>query len=138
MFADKPDDNGTFQLIREDRGAAPTMVLPPGSYIVHVGFGLATAVKPVTPASGATVRESSIFRSAGCVSKAVSATPSRRARSHSVFKGSQFEGGDRPRRSLPVPGRRCGHGAGGHLSLVSNYGDGNSVVRSDSACRPAS
>src|SRR5215203_5085691 len=36
VFADKPDDTGTFKLIREERGATPNIVLPPGSYVVHV------------------------------------------------------------------------------------------------------
>jgi hypothetical protein len=41
VFADKPDDTGTFKLIREERGATPNIVLPPGSYVVHVALGLA-------------------------------------------------------------------------------------------------
>src|SRR5207253_574900 len=28
VFADKPDDTGTFKLIREERGATPNIVLP--------------------------------------------------------------------------------------------------------------
>src|SRR6202163_4708554 len=31
VFADKPDDTGTFKLIREERGAPPKIVLPPGN-----------------------------------------------------------------------------------------------------------
>ena len=34
VFADKPDDTGTFKLIREERGATPNIVLPPGNYVV--------------------------------------------------------------------------------------------------------
>src|SRR5947208_10065318 len=34
VFADRPDENGTFKLIREDRSAAPNIVLPPGNYVV--------------------------------------------------------------------------------------------------------
>ena len=47
---------GNYSLVKEDSNPAPTMVLPPGNYIVHVGFGLATAVKPVV-LRGPTVRE---------------------------------------------------------------------------------
>src|SRR6266853_129909 len=36
VFSDRPDDNGTFKLIREERGATPNIVLPPGNYVVHV------------------------------------------------------------------------------------------------------
>ena len=35
IFSDKPDENGAFKLIREDRGATPNIVLPPGNYVVH-------------------------------------------------------------------------------------------------------
>src|SRR5882724_5514904 len=35
VFADRPDDTGTFKLIREERGATPNIVLPPGNYVVH-------------------------------------------------------------------------------------------------------
>ena len=36
-----------FRLIKEDRGAAPTFVLPPGNYVVHASLGLASAAKAV-------------------------------------------------------------------------------------------
>jgi len=48
VFADKPDDTGTFKLIREERGATPNIVLPPGSYVVHVALGLVSAVRAVS------------------------------------------------------------------------------------------
>ena len=47
VYPDKPDPGGTFRLIKEDRGATPTFMLPPGGYVVHVTFGLANAVKRV-------------------------------------------------------------------------------------------
>src|SRR3977135_1342443 len=40
IFTDRPDENGTFKLIREERNATPNIVLPPGNYVVHVAFGL--------------------------------------------------------------------------------------------------
>jgi hypothetical protein len=48
VFADKPDDTGTFKLIREERGATPNIVLPPGNYVVHVALGLVSAVRTVS------------------------------------------------------------------------------------------
>jgi len=32
VFTDRPDESGTFKLIREERGATPNIVLPPGGY----------------------------------------------------------------------------------------------------------
>src|SRR5207244_5740715 len=56
IYPDKPDATGVFRLLREERAAAPIFVLPPGGYVVHVGFGLASAAKKVQLRSE-TVRE---------------------------------------------------------------------------------
>src|SRR6185295_14548064 len=47
IYPDKPDQNGAFRIVREERAAAPIFVLPPGGYVVHVSFGLASATKRV-------------------------------------------------------------------------------------------
>src|SRR5205085_6227605 len=44
VFPDRPDPIGGLRLIKDDRSASPTFVLPPGGYVVHVTFGLANAV----------------------------------------------------------------------------------------------
>src|SRR6201996_161070 len=48
IFADRPDDTGTFKMIREDRNPTPNLVLPPGNYVVHAALGLVSAVRAVT------------------------------------------------------------------------------------------
>lgn len=48
VYADKPDLTGAFKLIREDRGATPNIVLPPGNYVVYASLGLVSAARPVT------------------------------------------------------------------------------------------
>ena len=47
VYAAKADTTGVFRLIKEDRGAAPTFILPPGSYVVHASLGLASAAKAI-------------------------------------------------------------------------------------------
>src|SRR6266581_1468080 len=47
VYADKPDQSGVFRLLKEDASAQPTFVLPTGSYVVHVAFGLASTAKAV-------------------------------------------------------------------------------------------
>src|SRR3977135_3302437 len=64
VFSDRPDETGSFKLIREERGATPNIVLPPGSYVVHVAFGLVSAVRPVTLKSD-TDRESFLLPAGG-------------------------------------------------------------------------
>ena len=132
VFADKPDETGTFKVIREDHGATPNIVLPPGSYVVHVALGLVSAVRPVTLKSE-TVRESFLLPAGGLRIEGrvgTSKIPTNQI-SFAIFKGSQF---DTNERSALLPSVSPGDVAvlpEGTYYIVSNYGDANSVVRSD-------
>jgi hypothetical protein len=132
VFADKPDDNGTFKLIREERGATPNIVLAPGSYVVHVALGLVSATRAVTLKSE-TDRESFILPAGGLrIEGRVGASkiPPNQI-SFSIYKGSQFETSER---SSLIPNVAAGDVAllpEGTYYIISNYGDANSVVRSD-------
>ena len=46
IYPAKPDQGG-FRPLKEDRGASPVFSLPPGNYVVHVGFGLASATRTI-------------------------------------------------------------------------------------------
>jgi hypothetical protein len=132
VFADRPDETGTFKLIREERGATPNIVLPPGGYVVHVTLGLVSAVRPVTLKSE-TDRESFLLPAGGLRLEGrvgTSKIPPNQI-SFAVYKGSQFDAAERA--SL-VPNVAAGDLAllpEGTYYIVSNYGDANSVVRSD-------
>jgi hypothetical protein len=132
IFADKPDETGNMKMVREDRNAAPNMVLPPGNYIIHVAFGLVSAVRPVT-LKAETDRESFILPAGGLrIEGRVGASkiPQNQV-SFAIYKGSQFEAGERA--SL-VPSVSAGDVVllpEGTYYIISNYGDANSVVRSD-------
>ena len=132
VFPDRPDETGTFKMIREDHGATPNIVLPPGSYVVHVAFGLVSAVRPVTLKSE-TVRESFVLPAGGLRIEGrvgTSKIPQNQI-SFSIYKGSQFEVGER---APLVPSVSAGDVAllpEGTYYIISNYGDANSVVRSD-------
>jgi hypothetical protein len=132
VYGSKADAHGNYPLITEDKTPSPTLVLPAGGYVVHVGFGLATAVKPVT-LNGPTVREqfdlpAGGLRMEGRVGDAL--IPPGQI-SFNVFKGSQFEPGDR----RPIAEHVATGGVvvvpEGTYYIVSNYGDANAVVRSD-------
>src|SRR5579871_14869 len=56
-YGGKPDQTGAFRLLKEDKGAAPVFALPPGGYVIHVGFGLASATRAVQLRAGETTRE---------------------------------------------------------------------------------
>ena len=132
VFADKPDDTGTFKLIREERGATPNIVLPPGNYVVHVALGLVSAVRTVSLKSE-TDRESFVLPAGGLRIEGrvgTSKIPQNQI-SFAIYKGSQFEAAERA--SL-VPNVAAGDVAllpEGTYYIISNYGDANSVVRSD-------
>ena len=132
VYNAKADTNGNFKLVKEDKSPTPTLVLPAGAYIVHVGFGLATAVKPVD-LRGSTVREEFDLPAGGLriEGKVGDVRIPAGQISFDVYKGSQFEAGDR----RPIAEHVMTSGVvvvpEGTYYLVSNYGDANSVVRSD-------
>ncbi len=132
VFADRPDQTGTFKVIREDRTATPNIVLPPGNYVVHVAFGLVSAVRAVSLKSD-TDRESFVLPAGGLrlEGRVGSSKIPQNQISFAIYKGSQFESGERA--SL-VPNVAAGDVVllpEGTYYIISNYGDANSVVRSD-------
>ncbi|HEX5211542.1 MAG TPA: hypothetical protein VFW22_07395 [Pseudolabrys sp.] len=132
VYAAKRDATGQYQLIKEDKSAAPTLVLPAGNYIVHVGFGLATAVRPVN-LSGQTVHEDFDLPAGGLRLEARvgdARIPAGQV-SFDVYKGSQFEPGDRRPIAEHVMTGSVVVVPEGTYYIVSNYGDANSMVRSD-------
>jgi len=132
VFSDRPDETGNFKLIREDRGATPNLVLAPGNYVIHVALGLVSAVRPVT-LKAETARESFLLPAGGLRIEGrvgTSRIPQNQI-SFSIYKGSQFEIGERA--SL-LPNVAAGDVVllpEGVYYIISNYGDANSVVRSD-------
>jgi hypothetical protein len=132
VFSDRPDETGAFKLIREDRTATPNIVLPPGNYVVHVAFGLVSAVRTVR-LKAETDREAFLLPAGGLRIEGrvgTSRIPQNQI-SFAIYKGSQFEAGER---SSLVPSVAAGDVVllpEGTYYIISNYGDANSVVRSD-------
>ena len=132
VYPGRPDPNGGFRLVKEDKGAAPVFALPPGSYVVHVGFGLASATKAVNLRAD-TVREvfeipAGGLRIEGKVGDVL--IPPGQI-SFDLYKGSQFDPGDKRPIAQAVAGGSVVLVPEGTYHIVSNYGDANSVVRSD-------
>jgi hypothetical protein len=132
VYAAKAEPSGTYKLVKEDKTPAPTLALPPGDYIVHVGFGLATSVKPVSLRGPAVKEEFDLpaggLRMEGRVGDV--RVPAGQI-SFDVYKGSQFEAGDRRPIAEHVMTGEVVVVPEGTYYIVSNYGDANSVVRSD-------
>jgi hypothetical protein len=132
VYATKPDTKGNFELVKEEKTPAPTLVLPAGAYIVHVGFGLATAVRPVT-LRGPTLREEFDLPAGGLriEGRVGDARVPAGQISFDVYKGSQFEPGDRRPIAEHLMTGNVVVVPEGTYYIVSHYGDANAVVRSD-------
>ncbi len=132
IFPDRPDATGILRPIREEKTAAPTLMLPPGGYIVHATMGHAHTLKKVQ-LRAETVREvfdipAGGIRIEGRVGEArIPATQIH----FDIYKGSQFETGDKRALSQNLLTGEVMLVPEGTYHLVSHYGDGNAVVRSD-------
>jgi len=132
VYAAKPDATGMFPLVKEDHAAAPTFVLPPGNYVVDASLGLASAAKAVQ-LRAETVREvfdipAGGIRLEGRVGDVRIPTGQI---SFEIYTGSQFSTAERRRIAQNVMSGDVVLLPSGTYNIVSNYGDGNSVVRSD-------
>jgi hypothetical protein len=133
VYPDKPDQSGVFRLIKEDRTSSPTLVLPAGGYVVVVNFGLASAAKRVQLSPEQTARQVFELAAGGARFEGRvgdSKIPSGQI-SFDVFHGSQFEPGDKRPVVHDVATGDLVALPEGIYYVVSNYGDGNAVVRSD-------
>jgi hypothetical protein len=132
VYPAKPDANGAYRPVKEDRSAAPTFNLPAGDYVVHVSFGLASAAKAVQLRADG-VREvidlpAGGLRIEGRVGDA--RIPAGQI-AFDVYSGSQFDSTDRRPITQNVMTGEMLLVPEGTYYIVSNYGDSNSIVRSD-------
>ncbi len=131
VFPTIPDAGGLFRPVKEDRTASPVLALPPGDYVVHVSFGMASAVRAVHLREA--TRESFELPAGGIkLEGRVGDVPIRGTQvTFDIYKGSQFEPGDRTPLVQGVTSGNVVVVPEGAYYIVSNYGDTNAVVRSD-------
>jgi hypothetical protein len=131
VFPAQPDVTGVFRILREDKSPSPVVALPPGDYVVHVTFGMASAAKAVHLREA--MRETFELPAGGIkLEGRVGDVPIRGSQvTFDIYRGSQFEPGDK---APLVQGVTTGNVVivpEGAYYVVSNYGDTNAVVRSD-------
>jgi len=128
----RTEQNGVSQLVKEEKASTPTFVLPPGPYVVSAGFGLVSVTKAVQlrPESTREVFEipAGGLRIEGRVGDA--RIPPGQI-SFDLYKGSQFEPGDKRPIATAVMTGDVVLVPEGTYHIVSNYGDANATVRSD-------
>lgn len=133
VYPMKPGIGGVFQPLREElHNPSPTVMLPPGDYVVHASFGLTSATKTVH-LTGETAHEVVDLPAGGIrIEGKVGGVPIPAGQiSFDIFRGSQF---DRNESSTVVQGVMTGEVVivpEGTYHIVSNYGDSNAVIRSD-------
>jgi hypothetical protein len=132
IFPAKPDANGAFRPIKEDKTANPVLTLPAGNYVVHVTCGMASLAKAVR-VDKATIEVFELpaggIKLEGRVGDAKIAPATI---TFDIFQGSQFDNSSS--KTPLVPGVVTGDVVvvpEGNYHIVSNYGDSNAVVRSD-------
>lgn len=132
IYAARADSPGNFRLIKEDRTAAPTFTLPPGNYVVHASLGLASAAKTIQLRAD-TVREVFDIPAGGIrlEGRVGDVRIPLGQIAFEIFTGSQFDSGERRPIAQNVQTGDVVLVPEGTYYIVSNYGDGNSVVRSD-------
>jgi len=132
VYAAKPDPTGVFRLIKEDRSAAPTFVLPPGNYVVHASLGLASTAKAIQLRTD-TVRETFEIPAGGVrlEGRVGDVRIPTGQISFDIYPGSQFDTSNRRPLAQNVLTGDVVLLPEGTYYIVSNYGDANSVVRSD-------
>ena len=132
IYPVKPDQTGAFRPLKEEKSATASFALPPGDYVVHVTFGLASAARTVHLKSDVTREVFEIpaggLRMEGRVGDV--RIPSGQI-SFDVFRGSQFEPGDKRAIASGIMTGDVAVLPEGTYHIVSNYGDSNSVIRSD-------
>jgi hypothetical protein len=132
VYPVRPDQTGAFRPVKEEKSATPTFALPAGDYVVHLTFGLASLAKTVhlksevvrevfdLPAGGLRMegRVGDVRIPAGQIT-------------FDVMPGSQFDRGDKRALASGVATGEVVVLPEGTYHIVSNYGDSNSIVRSD-------
>jgi hypothetical protein len=128
----RTEQNGAVRLVKEEKGSAANFVLPTGPYVVSVGFGLASATKAVQ-LRPETMREVFEIPAGGLrIEGRVGDTRIPHGQiSFDLYKGSQFEPGDKRPIATAIMTGDVVLVAEGTYHIVSNYGDANATVRSD-------
>ena len=131
IFPAQPDTLGMFRIAKEDRSPNPVIALPPGDYVVHVSFGMVSTARAVHLKEA--TREVFELPAGGIkLEGRVGDVPIRGNQvTFDVYRGSQFEPGDRAPLAQGVTSGNVVVVPEGGYYIVSNYGDTNAVVRSD-------
>lgn len=135
IFADQPDEEGELPLLATKDGGTTSFMLPTGAYLVHAGFGRASATKRVVLEDGG-ASESFVLDAGGLQLNAVTAglaIPPEKLRFSIYGIGDDVAQSEEsgPLIAGNVPANRVIRLKEGTYHVVSQYGRINASVRAD-------
>ncbi|MBP0615112.1 hypothetical protein J6595_05925 [Jiella sp. KSK16Y-1] len=133
LFSAVPPIDGSSSLIASSQSATPDFDVPPGTYILHVGFGRAGIVKRIDFA-GVKIQETVVLDAGGLKLNAVVGDDGKPAASRLSFDIYSEDENDEVGRKLvasDVPPEKVVRLNAGSYQVVSHYGSANAVVRAD-------
>ncbi len=138
VFADKPEASGAYPLVAEAVDPSPVFFLSPGGYVVHVSYGLASAVRRLVVGSSSRREqfdlEAGAMKLQGDVNDVL--IPAQKV-TFDIFEGSFLQGktSTRPYFRDAESGSVVVLPAGSY-HVVSTYGEGNAVIQADLTVQP--
>jgi len=139
IFTGRAGDDGRYALIGEHTAAQPILELKPGSYFVHVSWGLAHATKRLQVVQGQPAHEQLIVK-AGAVrlnARQASGAPIDADEVRfDIYSEETDQFGNRERVIADAPSGPAIRLNTGQYHVVSSYGDSNAIVESKVDVKP--
>ncbi|MEO0545881.1 MAG: hypothetical protein AAF035_02940 [Pseudomonadota bacterium] len=137
VYGDTENDEGRLPLLAEAEGGPTSITLPPGTYLVHAGFGRAGATKRVELGRDGQAEE--FVLNAGGLKLNATSMGNRileKDLRFSIYELQQNEDGERKLIALNVKPQRVVRLNAGTYHVLSRFGTINSTVRADLQVKP--
>lgn len=138
VFAIDPANPGAYELYETSDEAQPQFLLPEGRYVVHVGYGRAYQTQVIEVGASA-IEQEIVLEAGGLRVHQIGANERELPRGQSrlaVYSSEQDEFGQRRLLLRELPPAAVIRLNAGTYHVVSQYGDANSVVRTDVRIQP--
>ncbi|MBO0902637.1 hypothetical protein J1C47_03220 [Jiella sp. MQZ13P-4] len=133
LYSAVPSIDGSSSLVASSESPTPNFEVPPGTYILHVGFGRAGVVERID-FTGVKTQQTIVLKAGGLKLNAVvgdEGKPPASRLTFDVYAGDDGEDAERKLVASDVaPEKVLRLNAGSYL-VVSHYGSANAVVRAD-------
>jgi hypothetical protein len=139
IFAGRAGDDGRYALIEEPVAAQPTVELKPGTYFLHVSWGMAHTTKRLEVVPGQPAHEQIIIKAGAIRLSARQASGAPIAAEDvrfEIYSEETDQFGNRERLIANAPAGPAIRLNSGEYYVVSSYGDSNAIVESKIEVQP--